>query len=365
MKFGSARRAIHQIMPGFLSGDAVGNQAFRIRELLRAWGYESQVYAQFRDTRLSDPGVDYKHYRPSPDNLLIYHHSIGSPIADFVRGLPDRVVMYYHNITPAHFLRDVNPGMADLLEQGRRELDYFRDAPLALAASDYNRQELLALGIHQVEVLPYFVYLDELVTSAEQSAGQAVVSKFKSDDWVNILFVGRIVPNKKQDDLIRAFRYYHQLVNPLSRLLLVGSDVNAPGYQLQLETMTAALDLAEVHFVGPVGLREGLGGYFRAADVFLCLSEHEGFCIPLLEAMRFDVPVMAFNATGVPYALGGAGIVLNQKRYDVIAERVDLLARDEVLRRRVIARQRERLVELAPERVAEQWGRVVERLQGQ
>jgi len=345
--------AIHQIMPGFLYGDAVGNQAARIRDLLRGWGYRSQIYAQFRDRRLDDPGQDYRHCRPAPDDLVVFHYSIGSPVTEFVRRLPCPVLVYYHNVTPAGFLRGYNEPLADLLDQGRREVAWFADTAFALAASEYDRQEMLALGFRRVEVLPYLVTFDALQASADSAAGREVLARYNGNA-VNLLFVGRLVPNKRQDDLLRAFNAYHYLINPHSRLLLVGSDSNAPGYRLELEAMAAAFGLSDsVVLPGAVGLREGLGGYYRAATVFLCLSEHEGFCIPLIEAMAFNVPVIAYRSTGVPYAMGGAGMLVGAKRYDLIAELIDLLARNQAVRERLLAGQRRRLEELSPGRVTE------------
>jgi glycosyltransferase involved in cell wall biosynthesis len=353
------KAALHQIMPGFLYGDAVGNQAAHIRHLLRSWGYRSQVYAQFRDQRLDDPGLHYRRYDDDPQDTVLFHYSIGSPVTQFVRDLKARVVVYYHNVTPAGFLRGYNEPLADLLEQGRQDLALFKGAPFALAASEYNRQEMLEMGFRRVEVLPYFVTFEALHASAESPAGRAVAAHLQ-DGAVNLLFVGRLVPNKCQADLIRAFNAYHHLVNPNSRLVLVGSDANAPGYRLELEAMAAALGLAEhVHLPGPIGPREGLGGYYQAADLFVCLSEHEGFCIPLLEAMAFDVPVLAYRATGVPYALGGAGLLVDAKRYDQIAELIDVVIRDESLRRRIAAGQRHRLQDLAPSQVGEQLSSLV------
>jgi glycosyltransferase involved in cell wall biosynthesis len=338
-------------MPGFLYGDAVSNQAVRIRHYLREWGYRSQVYAQFRDQRLDDPGEDYRRYASSSDDLVLFHYSIGSPVTRFVQQLPGTVVPYYHNVTPPSFLRGYNEPLADCLEQGRSELVLFRDAPLALAASEYNRQEMLALGFRNVQVMPYLVTFDALKASAQSPAGQEIVARY-DDGAVNLLFVGRLVPNKRQDDLLRAFNAYHHLVNPHSRLILVGSEANALGYRPELEAMAAAFGLADhVHLTGPVGLREGLGGYYRAADLFLCLSEHEGFCIPLIEAMAFDLPVIAYEATGVPYALGGAGVLVNAKRYDLIAELMQSLVGDDLLRQQVVAGQHRRLNELATDRV--------------
>lgn len=345
--------AIHQIMPGFLYGDALGNQAMRIREILRGWGYASEVYAEFRDHRLDDFGLDYRRYHDDPGDTLIFHYSIGSPVTEFVRGLSARIVPYYHNVTPPGYLRGYNEPLADLLEQGRRELAFFRDAPFALAASEYNRQEMLGLGFRHVKVLPYLVTFDWLHASAEGPTGREIRRRY-DDGAVNLLFVGRLVPNKRQDDLIRAFHAYHCLINPNSRLLLIGSDANAPGYRLELETQAQALGLAKyVHLPGPVGPREGLGGYYRVADLFLCLSEHEGFCIPLIEAMAFDLPVLAYRAAGVPYALGGAGVLIGEKRYDFIAELIDILVQDRNYREPLLAGQRQRLQALSPTRVTE------------
>lgn len=353
-------RRIHQIMPGFLPEDAIGNHAFRLRALFRQWGYESQVYAQFRDSRLSDPGLDYLRYEGDPNNILIFHYSVGSPVTEFVRRFPDQVVLYYHNITPSRFVAGSNPEFAALLDQGRQDLPAFRNVRFVLAGSEYNRQELLALGFEQVEVLPYFIPFDQLAASAQSSAGQSVVSRF-SDGWVNWLFVGRIVPNKCQADVIRAFRYYHQLINPRSRLWLIGSDVNAPGYRLSLEVLAEELSLSDVHWLGEVPLEAGFGAYYQAATVYVSMSEHEGFGVPLLEAMSFDIPVLAYDAAAVPYVLGQAGVLVNQKRYDVIGELVDLLASDGEFRRRVIACQRARLADFAPQAVEAQLRQLVTR----
>ena len=356
------KATIHQFTTGFLYGDALGNQAAYIRRLLRGWGFRSQVYAQFRDRRLRDPGVDYRRYRADPNDIILFHYSIGSPLTEFVRHLPGQVVPYYHNVTPARFLHGYNEALADRLEQGRRELVLFRDAPFALAVSEYNRQEMIELGFPRVDVMPCFVEFDKLRRSAASPAGQGVVARYR-DGAVNLLFVGRLVPNKRQDDLIRAFHAYNRLINPHSRLLLVGSDVNAPGYRLELEAMAAALGLAEnVHLLGSIGPGGGFGGYYEAADLFLCMSEHEGFCIPLLEAMAFDLPVIAYSAAGVPYAMGGAGVLVNTKRYDLIAELIDLLMQEGDLRRRVIAGQHRRLQDLALEQTTAQLKAYVEQM---
>lgn len=347
------RGVIHQIMPAFLHADALGNQADRIRAQLRQWGYESQIYTQIRDRRWADPGLDFAQYRGRADQTVIFHYSIGSPLTAQVLSLPGRVVPYYHNVTPPEFLRGYNPELARLLDQGQRELELFRGAPYALAASEYNRQEMLARGFARVDVLPYFVTFDALRVSADSPIGREVAARYASNR-VNVLFVGRLAPNKRQDELVRVMNYYQRLIDPNARLLLVGGEANAPGYRLELQTLIDVLGVRNVELAGSIGPRDGLGGYYRAATAFVCLSEHEGFCVPLLEAMAFEVPVIAFKSTGVPYTLGEAGVQLAEKRYDVVSEAIELVHTDRVLRERLIEIQRQRLGDFSLERVTAQ-----------
>lgn len=349
----TTRGAIHQIMPAFLYADALGNQAERIRAQLRQWGYESQIYTQIRDRRWADPGLDFAQYRGRADQIVIFHYSIGSALTARVLDLPVRVVPYYHNVTPPEFLRGYNPELARLLDQGQRELELFKTAPYALAASEFNRQEMLARGFTRVDVLPYFVTFDALRASAHSPLGRETAARYASNR-VNVLFVGRLVPNKRQDDLVRVMNYFQRLIDPAARLLLVGGEANAPGYRLELQTLIDVLGVRNVELAGAIGPREGLGGYYQAATAFVCLSEHEGFCVPLLEAMAFDVPVVAFKSTGVPYALGNAGLLLADKSPDVVAEAIDLLHTDQARRQSVIAGQRQRLGDFSPKRVADQ-----------
>ncbi len=336
-------RAIHQAAPAFPLEDAIGNQMARIRKFLRERGIESQVYVLARDLRRKDPGLEWADYPSHPDNVLIYHYSTGTPLSQSVARLPDQVVVYYHNVTPPRFFEKYDPLLASVLEQGRQEIALFKDRPLALAASEFNRQEMLALGFGEVRVVPPALSLDDLL-AADGPEAQEIVARY-DDGWVNLLCVGRLAPNKRQDELIRAFTYYHRLINPRSRLFLVGSNAGLPAYRLDLESLAASLGHRHVHFPGRVSV-EALAGYYRVASVFLSLSEHEGFGIPLLEAMAFDVPVLAFKAAGVPYTMGDAGVLLTQKRYDVIGELIDILVRDEDLRGRIVQRQRERVREV-------------------
>ena len=345
----TAIKAIHQIAPVFAYGDAIGNQMFQIRERLRRWGIPSQVYAGGRDARLEDPGVDYHTYPRDPDQVLIYHYSTQSSLTEFVQRLPDQVVLYYHNVTSPAFYADYDAEFAEKLQRGKDEVARFKDDPVAWAGSPFNRRELLALGFSHVDVVPYFLNFENLLKAGETSEARRIVSRYGDDAWVNWLFVGRLAPNKRQDDIIRAFTYYHRAINPRSRLFLVGSDGGLPAYRFELEVMAARTEPEHIYLPGAVSF-EALAGYYRAASVFVCMSEHEGFGIPLIEAMNFDLPVVAFKAAAVPDTMGEAGVLVSAKRYAIIAEIVDRLMRDEVLRQNVIQKQRARVEQLAPQR---------------
>jgi len=340
-------KAIHQIAPVFACGDAIGNQMFQIRERLRRWGIPSQVYAGGRDARLEDPGEVYHSYRGDPNHMLIYHYSTQSSLTSFVQHLPNQVVVYYHNITPPEFFAPYDATFAAKLAQGRQEVALFKDAPVAWAGSAFNRRELLDIGFSNVDVVPYFLLLDHLVKAARTATAQRLVECY-SDGWTNWLFVGRLAPNKRQCDVIRAFTHYHRNINPRSRLFLVGSDGGLPAYRFELEALAAHTVPEHIYLPGAVSL-ETLAGHYRIASVYVSMSEHEGFGIPLLEAMNFDIPVLAFKAAAVPDTLGGAGVLVNEKRYDIIAEMVEMLVKDQHLRQSVIQKQRKRLAQLAPQ----------------
>lgn len=345
---------INQIVPTLAYGDAISNHVLEINKLLHSWGHRAAIYANSCHRRYTHLCEDYRQYKGSPHNILIFHYGIGSEIDSFVRQLPDHTILYYHNITPAYFLRGVNRKFANQLEQGRQQLSSFKNIPSTIAASEYNRQELLELGFENVAVAPYILDFTKIKDSAESKAGLAIRKKY-DDGAVNLLFIGRVVPNKCQADLIKSFNYYHKLVNPNSRLLIVGSATGTERYHLYLEYLVKTLGLeGSVHFCGHVGLNEGLGAYYKVASVFVCMSEHEGFCVPLLESAYFDVPIVAYKSTGVAYTLANAGILVKEKRYGVVAELIEMLNTDSNFRASIVSAQHHLLEEYSREKSIEQ-----------
>jgi glycosyltransferase involved in cell wall biosynthesis len=351
-------RAVHQILPYLAYGDAVGNQVMEFRRLLRAWGYPSEIYVENCDPRLTRECRPYRDYvRVShPRNLLLLHYSTGGESNLFTLTLPDQVVLYYHNLTPAHFFYRYNGVLARSFHQPRRDLVKFVGRVQVIAASPYNQQELEALGFQVTAQVPYILALDQLEAGLESSGAMEIRRKFVAPDLRTWLYVGRLVPNKCIEDLIRSFYYYHHWIDSRSRLLLIGGATGTETYVEELERLIARLHLQEaVVFAGHYGAAEGLAAFYQLADVYISMSEHEGFCIPLVEAMHFGLPVLAYASTGVPYTLNGTGVLFHRKEYPVIAEVAHEVITNATLRARLARRQQVRLADFEPDRARAQF----------
>jgi len=327
---------VHQLLAALSYGDAIGNEALAIQRQLRGAGHESDIFAELVHPRVAHLARPLREYREasSPHTVCIYHFSIGSAAGRLVHGAPGRLVVVYHNITPARFFLGFHPHLAGLCHHGRRELEAFAPrAELGLGDSEFNRAELAAAGFSRTGVLP--IVLDLPLYDRPPSP---VVRRRYDDGRVNVLFVGRVIPNKRVDDLIRSFAVFQRWLQPRSRLLLVGDTRGFERYLGRLRGLVRELGVEEVVFTGHVDDDE-LYAYYRLADVFLCLSEHEGFCVPLQEAMHFSLPVIAYDAGAVRETLHGGGLLLRDKRPDLVAELLDRLTHGGPLRRAVLESQ--------------------------
>jgi glycosyltransferase involved in cell wall biosynthesis len=218
------------------------------------------------------------------------------------------MALIYHNITPPEYFIGVHRTLVGQCFRGRRELRAYADrCDLALGDSEFNRLDLEALGFPRTGVLPVVPDFSHL----DRDPNRFVADLF-DDEWTNILFVGRVIANKKIEDLIRFFHAYHTQFNPRSRLIIVGMYNLFERYLAGLTHMAAELGLSHVHFTGHIS-NEELVAYYEIADLFLCASEHEGFCVPLIEAFYKQVPVLAYAATAVPGTMDGAGVLFTDK----------------------------------------------------
>ena len=303
-------RRVHQVLATLGYGDAIGHEVLGIQRVLKDAGCESEIFVETADRRLEDLTTDYREMvgALAPEDIVIHHFSIGSRASRTAYALPGRMALVYHNITPPEYFLGVHKDLVKLCFRGRRELTaYIPRCELALGDSDYNRQELDALGFARTGVLPVvpgFTHLD--------LPPNTMTADPFDDGWTNVLFVGRVIPNKKFEDVIRAFHVYRTKYNPRSRLLLVGSYSGFERYLAMLNGLVARLGTPEVHFLGHVS-NEELTALYDVADLFLCASEHEGFCVPLIEAFYKQVPVLAYAATAVPATMDGGGVLYQTK----------------------------------------------------
>jgi len=258
-------------------------------------------------------------------------------------------VLQYHNVTPASYFAPYDPALFRLASIARQELSTLVGrVDLALGVSDYNRRELEAIGFEPTGVLPLAVDLSRITRPVQRPA----LDKILDDDFVNFLFVGRIAPNKKIEDHIRLAEHYKRYVDSYYRFIFVGRQDVAPAYYQTIRSLVARYRMLPERFLFPGAVPDAeLAAYYRNAHAYVSLSEHEGFCAPLVEAMAMDVPVLAYSAAAVPDTLGGAGVQFAPKDIEYAAELLASLAFDDDLRARVIAGQRRRLADFGDARI--------------
>ena len=356
---------VHQICARMQFGDAVTGQVLRIHETVGSWGWESFIYATAHDDRMAPHDDGLKAYRKGPmrskDDILIYHLSVYDENHRLYLDSRNRKVLIYHNITPPEFLAPYDPHLAEVCRRGRELIPKLRECDLALGDSEYNRLELVEAGFaaEKTGVLPIFVDTGALGGDFNRSLLEEL-----DDGKANLLFVGRMVPNKRVEDLIDLFAVYNRRVNACSRLLLVGTTWSV-AYNAEL-----ARRIRKHGLQGTVSIPgwswgvsdEDLRAYYRAASAFITCSQHEGFCVPLLESMYFEVPILARAATAIPYTLGGAGMTFRGMDLPLLAEAVDELVVNGELRAALAEKGARRLEDFDPTKTADTLRGYLERL---
>jgi glycosyltransferase involved in cell wall biosynthesis len=348
---------VNQWVPAAHQGDAIGDSARRMRGLLRQMGHTSELYALTIDDDLKGDVRPFADPAAKQGDLTMFHFALPSPMTEAFARLSGGRVLQYHNVTPASYFADYDPALFRLASIARQELSTLVGrVDLALGVSDYNRRELEALGFEPTGVLPLAVDVSRITRPVQRPA----LDRILDDDFVNFLFVGRIAPNKKIEDHIRLAEHYKRYVDAYYRFIFVGKYDAVPRYFATIRALMSEYRLLNERFVftGPVP-DEDLAVYYRHSAVYISLSEHEGFCAPLLEAMAADVPVLAYSAAAVPETLGGAGVQFAPKDMEYAAELLGSLAFDDDLRRSVIAGQRKRLADFSDERIERELAAVV------
>ena len=351
---------IHQWVPAAHRGDAIGDSARKVRDMLRAMGHESDVFALTIDDDMRAEARPFQEAAARDGDVTIFHFALPSPMTEAFAGLRGAKVLQYHNITPASFFAPYDAGLFRLAALGRRELATLAGrVDLALGDSEFNRQELEALGFAPTGVMPIAVNTERITGAPPRPALERILS----DGLINILFVGRIVPNKRIEDHIRLAEMYKRYVDAYYRFIFVGRYDGLPRYYAQIRALIEQYEMLpdRFWFTGPVP-DDDLAAFYRWADVYVSLSEHEGFCVPLVEAMAADVPIVAYAAGAVPETLGGAGLLFSPKDLEVAAELVGSVVYDRKIRGGVLEGQRRRLRDFAPERIEARLREVVGRV---
>lgn len=332
---------IINMIPILAFGDAVGNDTLAVHNSLKKAGYDSIVAASYIDERLGgNLAVSTRDLSfIKPEDIVIYHLSTGHELNERFGSLNCRKIIKYHNITPPEFFFGYDKNAVASCIEGYRQTAALSDKPeLVFADSAYNKEELIRMGYRcEIEVLPILIPFEDYRKEPDPE-----VMTQMDDGYTNIIFTGRVVPNKRQEDVIAAFDCYQKYYNPESRLILVGNCDCVSHYYEGLAAYVRALGVKNVIFTGHIKFPAILA-YYRSADLFLSMSDHEGFCVPLVESMFFDVPVIAKDTSAVGWTLGGSGILLPDRDPKLAAGMMNRVLTDSQLKEKILQNQRERL----------------------
>jgi glycosyltransferase involved in cell wall biosynthesis len=339
---------VHQLLGGAGPYDAITNQALAWRRILDGWGRAGEVAADSRDPAVGPAVRDAAglESRLQPDDVLVLHYSAHAPALEAALALPQRKLLVYHNITPARYLWEHEPYVALACAVGRDRLGAFAGrVDAALAPTEFSAGELRDAGFADVGVSPALYLLDrERLGERDRQAAETTGA------GPTVLFVGRLSHNKRQDRLVKAFALYQRHREPAARLVLAGSPGSGT-YGAYLARLAREAGARDVVLAGALP-QPRLNALYASAAAFACLSEHEGFCIPILEALHFGLPVVAARAAAVPEVAGDAAVLLDAPDLATVAEAIDLCVRDQALREELRRRGRRRLEDFTPERTA-------------
>ena len=332
-----SQQTLHQILVGTTAGDAITDHALLIRKWLRESGFKSDIFSQYIHPSVENQVRSFAAYRPQRrERFVIFHHSIGDPMVKQVAKLKPQILLIYHNITPPKYFAGIDPAWAQKMEIGREQLTLLKpNVALGMGVSDYNNQDFYSAGYEQVITLPLVVPAEAYNIPINQTLANQLTNKHPL-----LLFVGRLSPNKRQEDLLKLL-YFLQQTHPDAHLALIGQRWVVK-YDKFIERLAKKIGLEKrVTLTGHLS-HQDMVTYFRCADFYISMSEHEGFGKPLIESMHLGLPVLAYASSAIPVTMGDAGILFHHKNYPALAQLCQLLLTDKAWRKRLISRQQER-----------------------
>jgi len=332
---------IIQMLRNLSYGDAIGNDTFALKSAISKMGYKAEIYAEFIDSRLPKNTAKQinRIAQIEDDDVVIYHLSTGTDLNYKFANLNCKKIVRYHNITPPEFFRGYNSEAEKSCEEGLEAAKAIADkVDYCLAVSQFNKDDLIKMGYRQkIDVLPILIPFSDY----DKPADPEIIKEF-SDGNTNIVFTGRVAPNKKHEDIIRIFYYYKNYIDKKARLFLVGGYAETDRYYQKLAAYVEELRLKDVYFTGHIKFNQILA-YYKVADIFVCMSEHEGFCVPLAEAMYFKKPILAYSCTAIPDTLGDGGVLMQEKDPKLASLLIERILHDENLKQQILSGQEKRL----------------------
>lgn len=340
---------IVQVIVNLERGDAIGNFTILLDNMLKRAGFKTEIVACRAGKGIPEGLTKKKEEikKLDPDDVLIYQMCESNPVNRLIECAVCRKIAIYHNVTPPHFFNKWGSFMTELQKTALEDLASMRNVfDHVIAVSEYNKRDLIGMGYDEsiIDVIPILIDFDDY----QQSPDMDTINKY-DDGYTNILFVGRIVPNKKQEDIIQTYAYYKKHINSKSRLILAGSPFS-DDYFNDLKKYIETIGVADVVMPGHVSFKEILA-YYNIADILLCMSEHEGFCVPMLEAMMFDVPIVTYAGAAIPETIGDSGAMFYEKNPVVVSYLIDRVVRDAHLRDTIIEKQRAQLEKYSKEKI--------------
>ena len=329
-------KRIIQFSAGFNPGDAISNEMLMLKSYFQEIGFLGEIYSENIGKDTNGLAKKYNSYNEKEFDFIIYHHSIHSAVLEFIEKLNSPKALIYHNVTPSHFFEPYDLKLTYYLKRGREELKGLNGKfQMYFADSEFNKKELIELGFSNVTVLP-IIYNFEKLKKTET---------LRENEIKRIVFVGRIAPNKKQDDLIKLAKVLKDYFFSEFQIHFVGyCSKELELYKEELISLIQIFGLEDHIFFSDFINDKLLSEYYQKADLFICMSEHEGFCVPLLESMFYDVPIIAYDAGAVKDTLDGAGILFKEKDFLSICECILKVFSDRDFREKILNSQRDRLL---------------------
>lgn len=348
---------IVQIVPTLAYGDAIGNDVLALKRALEEAEYDTEIYTESVVAPLkSSMAKSVEKLNLKNDDVAILHLSTGARVnRDFAK-LACRKIIRYHNVTPPEFYAQNNPYIERINKAALKDVAFLADkVDYCLAVSEFNKQGLIEMGYTcKIDVLPILIPFEDY----NKVPDPQILKTYR--DVPIVLFTGRIVPNKKLEDVIRAFFMYKKYYNKDAVLILIGSYKEEDKYYQSLQAYINKINAQDIVFTGHIRFDEILA-YYRVADVFLCQSEHEGFCVPLVEAMYFGIPIVAYASTAIPGTLSGSGIVMDTKEPLMVAGMINRVYTDKKLKEEVLLSEQKRLEDFAYKSISEHFLKLIEK----